>query len=108
MLVERGVDGVVRRDEADGVAVGRRRQHVLHADIAAGADVVLDDELLAELFRQVLAEDARDGVVGAAGGERNDEAHRPRRIVERVGWAAGDKKANSNASRRAALAPSTS
>jgi hypothetical protein len=82
--VERLVDGVVRRHEADGVAVGRRGQHVLHADIAAGADVVLDDELLAELFRQVLAEDARDGVVGAAGGERHDEAHRPRRIIERV------------------------
>ena len=105
MLVERRVDGVVRRDEADGVAVGRRCQHVLHADIAAGADVVLDDELLVELFRQILAEDARDGVVGPAGGERNDETHRPRRIIEAWLGPPATRIGNSKASRRAALTP---
>ena len=87
VLVQRLVDGVVGRDEADGIAVGRRRQHVLHADIAASADVVLDHDRLAELFRQVLGEQARDGVVGSAGGERDDEAYRPHRIVERVAGA---------------------
>jgi hypothetical protein len=46
----------------DKAAVGRRRQHYFHADIAAGANAVLDDKLLAEIFRQVLAEDTRDGV----------------------------------------------
>ena len=85
VLVERGVDGVVRRDEADRIAIGRRRQHIRHADIAAGADAVLDDDRLAELLRQVLAEEAPDRVVGAAGRERNDEAYRPRRIIERSG-----------------------
>ena len=70
LCVERCADEVVRADEADGVAVGRRGQVGLGADIAAGADAVLDDELLAEMFRQVLAEQPRGGVVGAAGRER--------------------------------------
>src|SRR2546430_12876065 len=48
-----------------------------------GADLVLDDELLAQLFRQILSDDARHGVVWPTGGEPPDPAHRPRRIALR-------------------------
>jgi hypothetical protein len=83
VFVERGIDGVVRRDEADGVAIGRLREHVLHADIAAGAGAILDHERLAELLRQILPEEARDRVVRPTGRKRNNEVDRPRRIIDR-------------------------
>ena len=107
VLIERVVDGVVGRDEADGVAIGRRRQNVLHADIAAGADVVLDHDRLAELLRQILAEEARDGIVGSAGGERNDEAHRPRRIIERIAGAGDEQRQQQRDQARATLEASS-
>src|SRR6516225_6907891 len=52
----------------------------LHADIAGRAGPVLNDKLLSQMIRQVVADDARDDVVGAAGRKRDDPAHRPRRI----------------------------
>ena len=92
VLVERRVDGVVRTGEGDRVAVGRRAERRRHADIAAGAGPVLDDELLPQVIRQVLADDARDDVVGAARRERDDPAHRPRRIGLRARDAGGDRQ----------------
>src|SRR5256886_12024711 len=83
LVVERRIDGIIGSDEADGIAVGRRAQHRRHADISAGADLVLDDELLAQLFRQILSDDARHGVVWPTGGERHDPGPRPRRIALR-------------------------
>ena len=55
----------------------------MHADVAAGAGPVLDDELLVEMLRQILAEQARDDVVGTAGREADDEVDRLGRIIER-------------------------
>src|SRR5260370_17226087 len=52
----------------------------LHADIAARTDPVLDDELLAQMIRQILADDARNDVVGAARRKANNPVHRPCRI----------------------------
>jgi hypothetical protein len=66
LLVERRVDGVVRTDEGDRVAIGYRAEHRLHAYIAARPGPVLDDELLPQMIRQILADNARDDVVGAA------------------------------------------
>jgi hypothetical protein len=83
LVVERRIDGIVGSDEADGIAVGRRAQHRRHADISTGANLVLDDELLAQAFRQILSDDARHGVVWPAGGERHDPVDRPRRITLR-------------------------
>src|SRR5262249_41363683 len=80
LLVERRVDGVVRTDEGDRVAIGYRAEHRLHADIAARAGPVLDDELLPQMIRQILADNARDDVVGAARRKRDDPVYRPRRI----------------------------
>src|SRR6266568_5471261 len=63
-FVERRVDGVVRADEDDSVTIWRSAECGLHADIAARTDPVLDDELLAQMIRQILADDARNDVVG--------------------------------------------
>ena len=54
LLVERRVDGVVRADEGDRVAIGRRVERGLHADIAGRAGPVLNDKLLSQMIRQVL------------------------------------------------------
>ncbi len=68
------------RAEADGVAVGRRLRDRVHADIAAGAALVVDVELFAQPFRQLLRNEACDQVTGAAGRERHDDADRPRGV----------------------------
>jgi hypothetical protein len=46
-------------------------------DIAAAARPVLDHDVLAPGFGQLLREDAPEGVDGAAGGERDHHAHGP-------------------------------
>jgi hypothetical protein len=53
------------------------------ADIAGAARPVVDDELLLEPLRQRLSNHARDNVGRNSGGIGDDDAHRPRRIVER-------------------------
>ena len=47
-LVKRRIDRMRDRDDQQRVAVGRCLRHQLGADDAAGAGLVLDDELLAE------------------------------------------------------------
>src|SRR5262245_54356234 len=81
LLVKCRVDGVVRADEGDRVAIGRRVERGLHADVAGRAGPVLNDKLLSQMIRQVLADDARHDVVGAARRKRDDPVHRARRIV---------------------------
>ena len=49
---------------------------MLGADRSAGAAAVVDDELLAELLRQLRGERPRERVGAAAGRERRDEADR--------------------------------
>jgi hypothetical protein len=94
LLVKRRVDSVVRRSEPHRVAVGGRAQHRGHADVPAGANLVLDDELLAQALGQKLSDDARHGVVRSAGGERDDPVDRPswiplRPCDARNGWQRG-------------------
>ncbi|MGY4423803.1 hypothetical protein ACVWY2_006252 [Bradyrhizobium sp. JR6.1] len=79
--VERGVDVVRRIDQQHGVAVRLGVDRSFGADIVAGARLVLDHELLAELLRQPLPDQARDDVGGAARRIANNPAHRSRRIV---------------------------
>src|SRR5262249_24550824 len=50
------------------------------SNIAGGARTDLDDELLAELFREELSEQAHDDVGGAACRLADDDLHRSRRI----------------------------
>ena len=76
------VDGVgARRADHEGVAVGLGLRDEVGGDVAAGAGLVLDDELLTEFFRDFGGDDPRQHVGGAAGRERNDS------LTGRVGHA---------------------
>jgi hypothetical protein len=75
VLVQRRPDGIVGGDEHDGVAVGRGIDHGVGGDHAAGSDAILDDELLAEVSRQPLAEHPRHDVVRPAGRKADHPVH---------------------------------
>ena len=84
-LVKRRIDRMRDGDDQQRVAVGRRLRHQFGADDAAGAGLVLDDELLAEpLAEAAQLDDARQDVVQPARRERHDHPHRlVRRVVLR-------------------------
>jgi hypothetical protein len=78
---------VRRRDEGrvrghqQGVAVRRRLRDIFSADLAGAATrLVLDHDLLAEGFRQPLAQRAADHIGDAACGKRHDDMNGPARI----------------------------
>jgi hypothetical protein len=54
------------------------------ADQHPATGTVFDHESLAELFGKLIADEAGDGIGPAAGGGRDDESHRARRIVLRA------------------------
>ena len=68
----------------DGVAVGIGAHRAGRADGAAGAGDVLDDDLLAQRVRHVIADDAGGDVGRASGRERHDQRDRARGIVLRA------------------------
>ena len=67
------------------VAVTRRLGDLIGPDRAASPALVLNDERLTQLVSQSLADQARDDVHAAAGGERHDEVDRSRRPGLREG-----------------------
>ena len=69
--------------DRDGVAVRRGLGGAGHAEAAAGAADVLDDEGLAERAAHVLADQAGDDIGRPAGGERHDDGDRFGRILLR-------------------------
>ena len=79
VVVERRADaeraGVDQRDHA---AVGRTLGDHPHADGAARAAAVVDDDRLAERFAELVGKDARDDVGAAARRERHDHGDRAR------------------------------
>jgi len=85
LVIQRRVDGVCRRDKQKRVAVGCRLGGEVGADDAAGAAAVIDEDLLAEPFAELVGDDAADHVVAAAGRERDDHADRAARIIVRGG-----------------------
>ncbi|MNN31228.1 hypothetical protein D3C81_1449080 [compost metagenome] len=58
------------------VAVRRGAGHGLHADIAGSAGLVVHHDGFAPLLAQLLADEARQRVRHAAGGEWHDDPHR--------------------------------
>ena len=82
-LVERCVDGICRADQQQRVAVRERFHHRFGADVGTRARPVLNDEGLAEPFRQPLAHQACGDVGRATGRESDDQSHRPRWICLR-------------------------
>jgi len=77
---KRSVDRAAWSHCEERMAVRRRAHDRLRADRAAGARPVLDDEGLAEPFRQPLSHRARHDVGRRARRHRHDPAHWPRRI----------------------------
>src|SRR5215216_722596 len=90
-VVERRIDRVRRTDQEQRVTVRRRVHDRLGGEVAAGAQPVLNDEWLAEPFREPLTDQAGEDVVRTAGGKADDDAYRLRRIdtcpsEARDGW----------------------
>ena len=83
IVVQQVAERVRRRDLEQRVAVRRRADHGLGRQIGAGAGLVLGDKLLAEAIRQRLRDQARGNVGRTARRVADDEAHRPRRIIQR-------------------------
>jgi len=79
-LARRPIHRVRSRRHEQRVAVGLRACRRLRADDGFGARAVIHHHLAAQALRKVLGEVARQDVVAAAGRERHDEPHRPRRI----------------------------
>ena len=67
----------VRRTQQERIAVRCRTHDRFGSDIATRARPVLDDELLAEAFRQPLTHQTCEDVSRAAGVKADDQAHRP-------------------------------
>src|SRR5262249_27664010 len=80
LVVECRVDYVGRTASEERVAIGWRTHDRLGGQSATGTHTILDDEWLAELLRQPLADQTREDVARAARGETEDDAHRPRRV----------------------------
>jgi len=73
---------VVVGDE-NRVAIGRALRRRLDADHAAGAELVLEVELLADGARLYSLVSRADKIQPAAGPPGYDEAHRPHRVIKR-------------------------
>ena len=67
LRIRRRVDGMRGRDEAEGVAVGRRVRGELHADRPRRAGAIVHDYGLVQLPAQFLRHDARRDVGRASG-----------------------------------------
>jgi hypothetical protein len=63
--------------EPQRVAVGRGTHDGLSTDIAAATRTVVDNEWLAQSFRQPLAYEPGEDIGPAASGERHDQTHQP-------------------------------
>ncbi len=72
-VLDRRNDGVRHVGEQEGVAVRRGFGSDLDAEATAGADTVVDHDLLAERFRHPLTDEAREHIRAAAGGIGHDE-----------------------------------
>ena len=77
------VDHRLARQHAERIAVGRGLGAGARADVEPAAGPVLDHEGLAETLLQFLGHQPREHVAAAAGTERDDDLHRPRRPVLR-------------------------
>ena len=55
-------------------------RRLLGADIAAGADNILDKELLTEMLRESFRQEPGKDIARSAGAKGDDDAHRVRRI----------------------------
>ena len=67
------------RGQEQRIAVGRRADDAAGGNVAARADLVLDDETLAEILPELFRDEPRQHVGRGAGGEGHDDGDRPAR-----------------------------
>ena len=79
-FVQRRINDVVRSNESDCVAVGRRSEDGSHSDVAAGANPIFYNYLLAKFLRKELPDDSSNCVIRTSRRKRYDPVNRPRRI----------------------------
>ena len=84
LLVERWIGGETDARDQQGVSVGLGADRGQRAEIGVRAGTVEHDERLAETLAEPVADQPRQQLGPAAGRERNDDLHRPGRIVLRV------------------------
>ena len=84
LLEKRSVDGVRWADLEQRIAIRWRLDDRFCADVAACTRTIVDNESLAQALREPLTHQTCKNVVGAAGREWDDDAHRPRRIGLRL------------------------
>ena len=75
-----------------GVTIGRRLGNGFGRDDAIGAQAILHDDALAQLFTQLPAEQAGRQVRTAAGGKRYQQPDRPVRVVGLGGGQSGQRR----------------
>ena len=99
--------GIDRQDadigQQDGVAVGRRAQHLAGRDIAAGAGLVVDHDRQAAALGQLLRQDAGDDVAAAARRKTDQQAELLRRERLRPGGARQQAGQRSRADQRSPI-----
>ena len=81
VLVQRGINDVVRAIDENGVAVGCRLRGATRPNISARAGDILDIKLRPQLLGELLRHQASEYVGRAGGRERHDHPHRPGRIT---------------------------
>ena len=72
-LHQRYVGGQADAGIEHGVAIGSRTRNVFGADVAAGAGLQFNHDILAEGVLHLVGDDPAKHVAGPAGGEGNDE-----------------------------------
>ena len=81
MLVQRGINDVVRAIDENGVAVGCRLRGATRPNISARAGDILDIKLRPQLLGELLRHQASEYVGRTGARERHDHTHRPGRIT---------------------------
>ncbi|MCP1739942.1 hypothetical protein ABIF65_001413 [Bradyrhizobium japonicum] len=79
--VKRGRSGLADMHQEQRVAIRRGLGDAVGAECAAGTDDILDDDGLLQRRAHGVAENSRDDVAGAAGGERHDHRDRAGGVV---------------------------
>ena len=90
------VDAGPRISQEQRIAIRRGIGHRLRADRATGTTAVVDDELLAQSFRELLREQTRHDVIRTPGRKRHDHAHWLVRVVLRRNGSRAQNAADQN------------
>ncbi len=84
LRIKARIDAECDLTEQQGVAVRRRLGRKRVADVGSRTAAVIDDELNAQIFRELRRDHPGDGIAAAARGKRNDQRNRLCRVALRI------------------------